>query len=174
MTYNLAHSWAPGFAALAFGIWLAWPTMLALAAILIAHVGMDRAAGYGLKLSSSFQDTHLGSDRTREGMSPARARTSSEEIIAAGRALLESGGLEAVTMQAVAQRVGVRAPSLYKRVPGRAALIAAIGAERPRRPGSIHRAVRARTRMLRRAFGPWRSPIDRSRMPILVRTSSCS
>ena len=60
MTYNLAHSWAPGFAALAFGIWLAWPTMLALAAILIAHVGMDRAAGYGLKLSSSFQDTHLG------------------------------------------------------------------------------------------------------------------
>ncbi len=60
VTYNLAHSWAPGFAALAFGIWLAWPTMLALAAILIAHVGMDRAAGYGLKLSSSFQDTHLG------------------------------------------------------------------------------------------------------------------
>jgi AcrR family transcriptional regulator len=60
-------------------------------------------------------------------MSPARARTSTEEIIAAGRALLESGGLEAVTMQAVAARVGVRAPSLYKRVPSRAALIAAIG-----------------------------------------------
>jgi hypothetical protein len=34
--------------------------MLVLAATLIAHVGMDRAAGYGLKLPSSFQDTHLG------------------------------------------------------------------------------------------------------------------
>ena len=60
VTYNLAHSWAPGFAALAIGVWLASPAMLVLAAILIAHVGMDRAAGYGLKLSSSFQDTHLG------------------------------------------------------------------------------------------------------------------
>jgi hypothetical protein len=28
--------------------------------VLIAHVGMDRAVGYGLKLPSSFQDTHLG------------------------------------------------------------------------------------------------------------------
>ena len=29
-------------------------------AVLIAHVGMDRAVGYGLKLPTSFQDTHLG------------------------------------------------------------------------------------------------------------------
>jgi AcrR family transcriptional regulator len=60
-------------------------------------------------------------------MSPARARTTNSEIVAAGRALLDAGGLEAVTMQAVAERVGVRAPSLYKRFPSRAALIAAIG-----------------------------------------------
>jgi hypothetical protein len=25
-----------------------------------SHVGMDRALGYGLKLPSGFQDTHLG------------------------------------------------------------------------------------------------------------------
>ena len=31
-----------------------------LGAILIAHVGMDRAVGYGLKLPTSFHDTHLG------------------------------------------------------------------------------------------------------------------
>ena len=59
-------------------------------------------------------------------MSPAPARTSNAEIVAAGRALLEAGGLAAVTMQAVAARVGVRAPSLYKRFPNRGALIAAI------------------------------------------------
>lgn len=59
-------------------------------------------------------------------MSPARARTSLPEIVAAGRAQLESGGLDALTMQAVAERVGVRAPSLYKHVRDRAALLAAI------------------------------------------------
>ncbi len=59
-------------------------------------------------------------------MSPAPARTSNAEIVAAGRALLEAGGLGAVTMQAVAARVGVRAPSLYKHFPNRGALIAAI------------------------------------------------
>jgi AcrR family transcriptional regulator len=59
-------------------------------------------------------------------MSPARARTSLLEIVTAGRELLEAGGLDAVTMLAVAERVGVRAPSLYKWLPNRAALIASI------------------------------------------------
>ena len=59
-------------------------------------------------------------------MSPARARTSIDAIVAAGRALLEDGGVNAVTMLAVAERVGVRAPSLYKRLRNRNELLAAI------------------------------------------------
>jgi hypothetical protein len=59
-TYNLVHDWAPGFIALAIGAWLASAEISLIAAILIAHVGMDRAVGYGLKLPGSFGDTHLG------------------------------------------------------------------------------------------------------------------
>ncbi len=59
-------------------------------------------------------------------MSPAPARTSRDAILAAARALLEEGGLDAVTMARVGDRVGVRGPSLYKHVPNRAALIRTI------------------------------------------------
>ncbi|MER7457904.1 TetR/AcrR family transcriptional regulator [Micromonospora sp. NPDC126480] len=54
---------------------------------------------------------------------PTPERTTTEAIIAAGRAIVEDGGLDALTMQAVAARVGVRAPSLYKRVRDRDELV---------------------------------------------------
>lgn len=54
---------------------------------------------------------------------PTPPRTSVDEIVAAGRAILESDGLDALTMQRVAAAVGVRSPSLYKRVRGRRDLI---------------------------------------------------
>lgn len=54
---------------------------------------------------------------------PTPDRTSQAEIVAAALALVESDGLAGVTMSAVAQRVGVRAPSLYKRVRDRDHLI---------------------------------------------------
>ncbi|MGX5694940.1 TetR/AcrR family transcriptional regulator [Agromyces soli] len=57
---------------------------------------------------------------------PAPERTSLPQIVAAATALLEASGVEALTMQAVAAEVGVRAPSLYKRVRGRDALLALV------------------------------------------------
>ncbi|MEE1671683.1 TetR/AcrR family transcriptional regulator [Streptomyces sp. WAC07094] len=54
---------------------------------------------------------------------PTPERTSLEAIVGAARDILESQGLAQLTMQAVADRVGVRAPSLYKRVRNRDALV---------------------------------------------------
>lgn len=54
---------------------------------------------------------------------PTPARTSVEAIVAAGRSIIETDGLDGLTMQRVATVVGVRAPSLYKRVRGRGDLI---------------------------------------------------
>jgi AcrR family transcriptional regulator len=54
---------------------------------------------------------------------PTPDRTSLEAIVLAARDLLEQDGLAGLTMSAVATRVGVRAPSLYKRVENRDRLI---------------------------------------------------
>lgn len=58
--YNAVHS-TIGLAALgALGLALAAPLAQGLALIWIAHIGLDRALGYGLKYASGFADTHLG------------------------------------------------------------------------------------------------------------------
>lgn len=62
-------------------------------------------------------------------MSPARARTSRAAIIAAARDLLEDGGLETVSMTGIAERVGIKAPSLYKHFSDRNGLLAAVATD---------------------------------------------
>lgn len=58
-TYNAAHTvivpLGLAAAALVTGQTLALPYVL----IWIAHIGMDRVLGYGLKYPTHFQDTHL-------------------------------------------------------------------------------------------------------------------
>lgn len=57
--YNVAHSYVtPGVLA-ACGAAVSMPQVIAIALIWGAHIGLDRAIGYGLKYVSGFKDTHL-------------------------------------------------------------------------------------------------------------------
>ena len=60
ITYNLAHNLATALVVLAVGWFAAIAPLALVGAILVAHVGMDRSLGYGLKLPTDFKDTHLG------------------------------------------------------------------------------------------------------------------
>ena len=57
---------------------------------------------------------------------PTPPKTSPAAIVAAARDLIAEHGLDSLSMQSVAERVGVRGPSLYKHLPGRAALLKAV------------------------------------------------
>jgi hypothetical protein len=58
--YNVVHTYAlPLLLGLA-GFWLGHHLTLTLGLIWLAHIGMDRAAGYGLKEAAGFHHTHLG------------------------------------------------------------------------------------------------------------------
>lgn len=56
--YNMVHSYAAPLAATL--VLLVAGSSLTLPLIWFAHIGFDRALGYGLKYPSSFHDTHLG------------------------------------------------------------------------------------------------------------------
>ncbi|HRP78740.1 MAG TPA: DUF4260 domain-containing protein [Aquamicrobium sp.] len=58
--YNAAHSWIGPVLAGAVGWVWQQPLAVSLALIWAAHIGIDRALGYGLKHQSGFSDTHLG------------------------------------------------------------------------------------------------------------------
>ncbi len=60
ITYNLGHTIVLPVALALAGWWLTQPLLLMAAGVTGAHIGMDRALGYGLKYPTSFQDTHLG------------------------------------------------------------------------------------------------------------------
>jgi AcrR family transcriptional regulator len=64
----------------------------------------------------------------RGGVVPAAVARSprAREVVAAGRRLLEEEGAAALTMRRLAERLGIRAPSLYKHLPDKRALEAAI------------------------------------------------
>ena len=57
--YNIAHTYLLPAVLVAAGLLSTSTLLLALGVIWFAHIGMDRAVGYGLKYSSGFRDTHF-------------------------------------------------------------------------------------------------------------------
>lgn len=59
-TYNAAHTYIGPATLAAIGWFSGAAWLLPLAAIWFAHIGMDRALGYGLKYPGTLAVTHLG------------------------------------------------------------------------------------------------------------------
>ena len=60
ISYNVAHSYIGAVACLIASQLLAVPLLLTAGIIWCAHIGFDRALGYGLKYTMGFKFTHLG------------------------------------------------------------------------------------------------------------------
>lgn len=59
-TYNLLHHRLLAVAVAVYALWSNSDAWKLAAIILIAHISLDRALGYGLKYEDSFFNTHLG------------------------------------------------------------------------------------------------------------------
>lgn len=59
LVYNVVHSYVLPLTLAAVAYVGGVPTLLPLALIWLAHIGMDRTAGYGLKYGDAFKHTHL-------------------------------------------------------------------------------------------------------------------
>jgi hypothetical protein len=68
IVYNAAHSYLLPVALMTAGFALPEPLILSFAMIWLAHIGIDRALGYGLKYEAGFGFTHLGRIGRNKGM----------------------------------------------------------------------------------------------------------
>ena len=60
LLYNAAHTYMPPLILNVLGFGFASPLLLSIAMIWLAHIGIDRALGFGLKYETGFGFTHLG------------------------------------------------------------------------------------------------------------------
>ena len=58
--YNLVHTETMALAVTLAGFFGGMPVATAAGLILVAHIGLDRALGFGLKYASGFGDSHFG------------------------------------------------------------------------------------------------------------------
>jgi Domain of unknown function (DUF4260) len=63
ITYNAVHTYRGSIALAAYSFESNRLAIFALSLIWIAHIGLDRMLGFGLKYPTRFTDTHLSPDR---------------------------------------------------------------------------------------------------------------
>ena len=66
VTYNLVHTYLGPGVLLVVGVAADSSLTYSIAFIWLAHIGLDRALGYGLKYPDAFTHTHLGTIGRRE------------------------------------------------------------------------------------------------------------
>ncbi|MBE2219935.1 MAG: DUF4260 domain-containing protein [Anaerolineae bacterium] len=59
IVYNIVHTYSLPLLLAAASLFFSWPFGLQFALIWLAHIGMDRTVGYGLKYPDDFKMTHL-------------------------------------------------------------------------------------------------------------------
>lgn len=59
VVYNVVHSYPLPLLLAGASIFFSWSFGLQFALIWLAHIGMDRTVGYGLKYGGEFEKTHL-------------------------------------------------------------------------------------------------------------------
>ncbi|HEV2529408.1 MAG TPA: DUF4260 domain-containing protein [Thermomicrobiales bacterium] len=59
-SYNAAHTLVGPVLLVLAGLWMGSDLVMHLALIWVFHIGVDRVAGYGLKLPDAFTSTHMG------------------------------------------------------------------------------------------------------------------
>ena len=77
IAYNAAHSYVSALACFSAGLMLASPVLEVAGLIWCAHIGFDRALGYGLKYAAGFNFTHLGRIGRNERVAAAAASSTS-------------------------------------------------------------------------------------------------
>ena len=67
ITYNFTHHRGVALGCYLLGVYLYFPVLQLAGTILFAHASLDRALGYGLKYTSGFAHTHLGTIGKKNG-----------------------------------------------------------------------------------------------------------
>jgi hypothetical protein len=62
-TYNAVHTYVGPLALAVYSVWAGRNSALLGSLIWMAHIGLDRMLGFGLKYPTRFKDTHLNPDR---------------------------------------------------------------------------------------------------------------